>query len=156
MTDYKFFVTNGEKQRASQAARSHAMRTALQVRSSGLPPRMHPPSQISQKIIRSEGTLKGRFRLGGKRTPLKSGRRSSSTQNASKALLTDRRTTTVSRGAPDPFEQDREVIVHSPAGFDVYYVTLEPNEQTDSLFKYCMLLSYALITVDQSKLTLHM
>lgn len=141
MTDYQFFVTNGEKQRVNQVARSHAMRTALQVRSEGLPAKVQPPSQISQKTIKSKATLNGRFRLGRQKSHVKSSGITGPMQNTKIDLAVDSWAMNKSQDAPDPHEQDRAIIIHSPAGFDVYYVTLQHNEQTDALFKYCKPLS---------------
>ncbi|RDW61939.1 hypothetical protein BP6252_11372 [Coleophoma cylindrospora] len=138
MADYHFFVTNGEKQRVNQTARSHSMRTALQVRSNGLPARVYLPSQISQKTIKSKKTLKGRFRLGVEKRRVKSDEKSGPTKNTGIDLIADRSATKYSPAAPHSREQDRETIVHSPAGFDVYYVALHYNEQTDALFTNCL------------------
>jgi len=72
MPDYKFLVFNTEGEQANRAVRSHAMRTALQLRSEGTSTSTSSASSTSLLIAQSRANLKGRFRLPSRKTMVKS------------------------------------------------------------------------------------
>lgn len=137
MTKYYFFVTSGEKLRANQAARSHAMRTALGHRSDGLPAGVHTPLWISQTTAKSKRSLKTRFRLQNSKDSVASSARSGLPHNTGTELVSAHQAADLSRHKPNPRERDRQTIVHTPAGFHVSYVTLQYNQHTNALFECC-------------------
>lgn len=63
MPDYKFIVLDNHGKRANRAARSHAMRTALQLRSEGPQSASSSPYNTSALTTKLQAELKGRFRL---------------------------------------------------------------------------------------------
>lgn len=148
MPEYEFFVSGDAPKPANKAMRSHAIKSALALRSRKLKelagqPEVIPGSQSSRQTQEQKDTLKGRFRLCNRPEDMeKSTRKYSSKRLMPSQLKLSRSPSPV---VQNPSPADSQLVSQSLDPFDV--LPVENNWRVQRLIQYCRAISMCYFNV---------